>query len=347
MKLRLKYSGYFVSAFLITSLLIVIISIVLLGIDKRYFSTKYYYHTTLKNAVGLSNSTPVTFKGFNIGKVSDYSLNENNMVDVKVEIYEEYKNKIVVNSLIKKSINPFTGNATLEFLENLRSKKINEEDSFIASLDTPEGEKIFIEQSISESGDILFSIITNLNDILDGMNRRDKMPEGVLYTAVENMALASESMMSFTENINKTINRIGTGDTPSLTEVLSAFSKLNYEMTKAATHLDETLFLTDSLLINYSDPTSLGQKIIDPTGDKLINPLSESIKQLNKLLHGHIKFIEYLNSQTSEMSGTLLNLNQTMIKMQQMMEGMERNPLLNFGGSKKPEHFNSGQKIRN
>ena len=65
MKLRLKYTGFFVSVFLIIAFVLLLSLLALITIDEKIFVAKYQYKTQFANAEGLSTSTPIYFKGFN------------------------------------------------------------------------------------------------------------------------------------------------------------------------------------------------------------------------------------------------------------------------------------------
>jgi ABC-type transporter Mla subunit MlaD len=69
--------------------------LILMGINQRWFAQNYLFTTKLRNAVGLSQGMAIKFKGFDIGKVTDFSFNsEEDMVDVTVEIFDTYYEQV-------------------------------------------------------------------------------------------------------------------------------------------------------------------------------------------------------------------------------------------------------------
>ena len=59
--------------------------------------------------VTILKSIKIFFKGFKIGKVKDVKLNDENRVDVGLYIYNEYVERIKVDSVFSKVSNPITG----------------------------------------------------------------------------------------------------------------------------------------------------------------------------------------------------------------------------------------------
>jgi len=182
MNFKFKHTEKIVGTFVFIALVILITGLVLIALSKKIFVETYAYRTKLIDAGGLSVSTTLNFKGYEIGRVKSFSLDQNNNIDVELGIYEKYRDKIVVGSVIYRQVNPITGNMSLIFLyPNRFSVKLADvginslalrEGSYIPSLDMPDGQKLLEDKIVEKSGDVI-SIIFEDTRILCPISGRN------------------------------------------------------------------------------------------------------------------------------------------------------------------------------
>ena len=125
MKFKIKYADQIVGILSLIAIIALIFIIFLIGSTQKWFVPKHNYYTIISSASNISDGKPVTYKGFEIGKIKNFSLDESDRVVVNFYITDDYKNKIVKNSIIEILTSPlgssvvfYPGNSTEFLAEN-------------------------------------------------------------------------------------------------------------------------------------------------------------------------------------------------------------------------------------
>jgi len=334
LKLRMKYTGVFVSIFVGISIIAIVTAFIFLSMDKRFFADKYVFETKFKDAVGLSTSTKVVFKGYNIGRVKSFELDEKNEIYTEIYIYDDFHEKIVENSAFNKILNPITGSSSIEFLSGPANGKSLEEHSFLPSLNSHEGEQLVIANLIEPSSELLFSMISNLNTILIDLNKREIRDERIFYTLVKNIAHLSEDVKPFPQKIDSLLVLLGEdylGESGRLKYTVDNFNNLIKNLDGFAVSLGKIVPGLDTLIHNYNDPENLIQKMIDPDGKKILLPASELIHSADSLAKGSVDLINFLNENRYELKLLLEQLNSLSGELKKTIDALNTNPLITPG----------------
>ncbi|MFA4923835.1 MAG: MlaD family protein, partial [Ignavibacteriaceae bacterium] len=202
MKIKFRYSERIVGTFLVTALLIVAITLGYLLLHNKVFEKKYVFKAKFADAVGLSSSTPVFFKGFKIGVITDYELTDDNYILADFKVYEEFRKKIVRNSALFKSVNPITSTSTIEFLQGPENLSELAEGSIIPAIDISEGEVLLAKNMVNKTGDPLNTVIYNLAAFSENINKDNNVDKGAFFRALVNMADAAEGLRKITDNLS-------------------------------------------------------------------------------------------------------------------------------------------------
>lgn len=146
MKFKIKYADQIVGILSLIAIIALIFIIFLIGSTQKWFVPKHNYYTIISSASNISDGKPVTYKGFEIGKIKNFSLDESDRVVVNFYITDDYKNKIVKNSIIEILTSPlgssvvfYPGNST-EFLA---------ENSFVPERASDEAKALIKEGAVS------------------------------------------------------------------------------------------------------------------------------------------------------------------------------------------------------
>lgn len=335
MKLKFKYTKQFVSSFLFFAGLIVIASIVLLLIQRKVFVRKHTYKALFADAVGLSSNTPVYLKGFKVGYINNFELNKNNLVEAEFEVYDEFYDKIVKNSALYKSVNPITSSSTIELLQGTDYSVHLEVGSIIYSIDVPQGEKLLAEHKVVKSGDVVSTILYNLELLTTNLNKDDNADKGAVFRAVVNIADASENLKNLTSNLDMLVQSVdkNTNKQGVLFKSFDNISQITENLNKTTILLNTVLKNADTFFVAYNKPEGLAMKMIDPEGDKIVKPIQQSLDVLIQLLP-HIKsFVEYLSAQKVDIGLALTELKSVLREMQITFESINNSPLF-YGGKK-------------
>lgn len=328
MKFKFKHTDKIVGIFFFVAILVLLISFFVIAISQKLFIKKYVFNTKFIDAVGISESTSLNFKGFEIGRIKTFTLNKDNYIDVEIIVFEDFRNKIVSNSAINKTSNPITGKSNLEFLQGPDLSDILPEGSYIPSLNMPEGQRLLIEKKIIKSGDVLSSVLQNIDDILYNLNQDNNQDEGALFRMLYNLANSSE-------NLNK-----------DLIELKDLIIVLKNQIQTTTDQLNNTLAATEQMVNNYKNPDGIVVKMIDPTEKNLIQPLNQSIQKVNESLTEINKLLIFLNTESTEISDILYESKNSLKTVQKTLQGINNNPLIRGGIQKETVSTNKDTKIR-
>ncbi len=338
MKLRLKYTERFVAFFILIAVVIMATSFALLLINRKVFESKYSYNAIFADAVGLSANRPVFFKGFNIGRISSYTLSKENYVIAELQVFAEFKEKIVFNSALYKSINPVTSVSSIELLQGPDLNIFLPEGATIYAIDVPEGRGLLTSGIVQMPGDPLSAIILNLETFTKNLNRDSTTDDGAVLRFLVNLADASESINNISNQIEDDINRISTerGGVSSVYTTMNNLAVVSNELTKTAAALNNVVKNIDTLVISYREPDSLLIKMLDPSGESLYKPLQNTFTSLNDVLSRLETFISFLNTQSSEVSLSLSELRTILRQLNMTIESINSSP---FIGVKKEDQL--------
>ncbi|MDX2130100.1 MAG: MlaD family protein [Chloroherpetonaceae bacterium] len=356
MKLKFKYTDRFVGGFVLGALVIVVVAITFLAFNRKFFVPKYVFKTKFADANGLSSSTPIFFKGYEIGKIRSFRLSDENFIEAELEVYEQFRNKILQFSALNKNSNPITGITSIEFLQGINSLEIVPEGGFIPSLGTLEGDRLEAQKKVIVAGDVVSSILYNINRISYALTRDNNPDDGAIFRAIYNLAEASEQLKSMAnsgsialENVNMTIsklNRPTTSQDGTIFRTLNSGADLLEQLQETVAITNGTLLLTDSLIRVYKNPDNLAVRALDPKGDKIFKPLATIMTDLQVTLREVNELLRYANSQTPNVSYLIDQGKSTMRQAQRTMEGVSNNPFLKGGIPPEPKTEEQGAKIR-
>ena len=106
MKFKIRFADQIVGFFIVLSLVSLAFVIVMLGKSQRWFVKDVSFSTILQSAGGLSKNMAVQYRGFTIGNIKNFYLNDNDEVEVIFSIYKEYKDKVKKGSIVEMMISP-------------------------------------------------------------------------------------------------------------------------------------------------------------------------------------------------------------------------------------------------
>ncbi|NTV45287.1 MAG: MCE family protein [Chlorobiales bacterium] len=349
MKFKFKYTDKIVGAFVLTALAVVLVIAVVIAVNNKFFENKYAFKTQFADAVGLTATTPIYFKGYEIGKIGKFSLNERNLIDVEFLIYEEYRNRIRTTSVISKSRSVMSGTTMIDLLQAEDLGQVLPENEFVPALDTPEGIKRARAQNIKITGDVLASMMTNLDNILYKLNKDNNPEDGAIFRTLVNLADASENLNSVMKNLDYTMAKLNgekEHNNGTLFRTMTNIADLTQQLKVTAEQLNKTLATTDTVLKAYQNPDGLAARMLDPSGEKIVKPLGTTLTKLSTTLTELNTLLSYMNTQTSDMTTLVGQTKQTLRYTQKAMEGMSNNPFLKGGITPEYDPNPVGDKLR-
>jgi phospholipid/cholesterol/gamma-HCH transport system substrate-binding protein len=295
-KLKVGYTVF-------VGLVIFFLFIIMVGTEGYYFSKTYNLNLLVKSTEGLIEGGKVSLGGLKIGqidKIEFTTVNDQNLVKIKLALLKKYSSQITVNSFAKIETSGLLGDKLINIsLGNPSERALNEGEYL------PVKESLSLE-SLSEKIEPLVNNIngltSNLKTITDTIKNGNGSVGKLMFGSEATKKLTSilRNLESFTQSINKEDNTIGKlahddelyNNLSSLTENL----KTVVDSIKSGKGTLGKLVSNDSLYTNLnelthkinkaseslnSDSTLVGGLLNDKQGYK---KLSSLIDELNKLI---------------------------------------------------------------
>ncbi len=350
MKFIFKYTERIVGIFVIAAFAIVILVAALVAINNKVFEQKYLFKTRFSDAIGLTSTTQISFKGYQIGRIKSFQLNQENFIDVDFEIYEEFRDRMTTKSVLNKSKSLLGGATTIELIQSSDQGQPIEELGFIPSLDTPEGRDFARKNNIKLSGDALVSMMSNLDNLLYKLNQDNNPEDGAVFRMLVNLADATNELKNVLSSTDKTLAELrgikSSGNT-SLATVVSNMGTITGNLEQTTAQLTRTLNRTDSVLMAYQNPEGLVPRLLDTEGKSIMGPLSQSLVQLSESLERLNGLLEFVDTQSPDISILLDETQQALKHTRRTMQGLSNNPFLRGGIENEPGRVRpNGEKIR-
>jgi phospholipid/cholesterol/gamma-HCH transport system substrate-binding protein len=345
MKFRIKYADQVVGGFVLLALAAFGMALIFIGLNQRWFAKNYYFRSEFDSASSISPGTAIHLKGFAIGKISSVRLNAKNGADVTFYVYDTFYDRIKEFSVLELSVSPIGLGSSL-LLHPGRGSLTLPEHSFVYRSDSEAGRTIIDEDlvDIPRKDDTITRLFSTLNPMLENAN---KTIVNVNKTVTElNLALRGEGsgalagtlrgVESSVGSLNKTLIAVREDVPPILAEAEDAMASVKAISAKVdgiASDLKETSAA-------FRDPTGIVTKLLDPKGSvKTIldddNALYRKVNELLAQANGTMKNLDDISRRLSnEMPGISVLLSEgktTLVKAQDVLEGLKNNPLLKGG----------------
>ncbi|NNM54554.1 MAG: MCE family protein [Spirochaetales bacterium] len=331
MRFRIRFAQQVVGFFLLLALAILVGVIILMGLNQRWFDRGYHFTSRFETADGLTPGMPIHLRGFEIGKVSSVDLNSNNRVNVVIQIYSDYYDKIKPNSVLELDKGTFGIGGGLNLLPGRNLLPPMENGSFIPSTDTILGKNLLAQGLVDQptSNDQLGAILAQVQTTLGNINQL----LGDVNAAVE--GTSSNQLTTLLAGINLTVrdlNRLlaesSQGLVPNLTAITGDLAKLSSQL---------------------RDPKGLIPKLLDPQGsiatmlndhNQLYNQVTTILSQISQTMTQVQGVASYVNQSTPQITGVLEDTRTALHNADNVMTGLANNPLLKGGiPEQKPQHF--------
>ena len=298
-----KYYRLKVGITVFTGLLIFSILTFMVGSEGYYFSDTYHLNILMNDTQGLTDGGSVLLGGLKIGqidKIEFASVNNQNLVKLRLAILEKYAEQITVNSYAKISTLGLLGDKLINVSLGDPSEKPLSEGEFLSVRQSISFESI--AQDIDPAIENLNKIFENLKTITDTISEGKGSLGNLVFnsTASDRLESSLTNLETFSSSLNKrdgTLGKLIHDD--ELYDNLSLLT-MNLETTTNLLTTDKgtlgKLINDDSLYTNLnqltenlknasnslnSDSTMLGGFINDGDGYKKLTSL---LTELNKLI---------------------------------------------------------------
>lgn len=321
MRFRIRFASQVVGVFLLVAIGLFVFILISMGANQRWFARNYYYYSTFSSARGLSVGMPIEFKGFEIGKITDIELTEDNEVRTTFYVEDRYIEKVHENSILQLVTNPLGLGGGLIFHQGREATDPIPEFSYIPSWNTKEA-RFLVDQNqvvVPRAQDPINDILTQLQPILENVNR-------VLISLDTAMVQISGTLAGESEGPMADI----------LTEADNAIVQLEAVLENVDTITGNLAVASEEM----RDPTGLATRLIDPQGsietflddgNEIYNEVEDILAGLNESVAQLEELSRFANDSTPQLAGLLEEGRETLSTGQDVLEGLANNPLLRGG----------------
>lgn len=338
MKFRIKYADQIVGLFVIIAFVLLALLLVVMGGRQRWFEKDYHYYSRFPSSTGLSVGTNILYKGFQIGRIQEVVLNEDEEVDVSVIIYDQYIQQVKEYSLLELVISPIGLGTQLLFYPGTSDKNLPE-NSFIPSLESEEGQRLVAAGLVDRppKDDTISRLLSNVNPLIENIN--------AVVTQLEQTLSSTNAVIEGrgTGPLADTLANVGTmssqmSDTlvtsgPAIERMIADLEDVVASVALITANLEQT---SEAL----RDPTGLVPKLLDPKGslktllddgDVLFNSIYASLLHVEQSLANVETTSASLSNEMPRIAATLEEARAAIVSAQDVMEGLKNNPLLRGG----------------
>jgi phospholipid/cholesterol/gamma-HCH transport system substrate-binding protein len=330
MKFGIRFADQIVGLVIILALASIAFVIVMLGQAQRWFARDLDFNTVLPSATGLSKNMAVQYRGFTIGNVKDFYLNDDDNVEVIFTIHEDYTDRVRQGSIVEMQagIVSLLGNSFL-FHPGREDQQLLAEGTFIPIKGSAQANEYVRQRiaTVSESEDSISNLMNQVNSLLGGVN-----------TLLADLGANLGPDETHTTDIGKLIGSINStvSDIPQILDgtIDGVLDPVLAELRPLLRHVDE-------LLATLNEPGGI-ITMLDSDGalNETIDSLPSLIGSLNETLATLPGLVENLNSTTaslpSQLPVVLAQLRTVLRSVDDVLVGLANNPLLRGGVPERP-----------
>jgi len=295
-KLKVGYTVF-------VGLIIFSLFIIVIGTEGYYFSKTYNLNLLVKSSEGLIEGGKVTLGGLKIGQISNVrftTVNNENLIEIKLALLKKYSSNITVNSFAKIETSGLLGDKIINIsFGNPSEKSLNEGDYL------PVEESLSLESLSNKIEPIINNVeglTSNLKNITDKLNEENGSAGKLILGSeiTEKITAILKNIDTFSQSVNNPNNTIHklTHNDELYNDLSSLTSDLNavVDSVKSGKGTLGKLITNDSLFTNLnelsyklnqsseslsSDSTFVGGLLKDREGYKR---LTLFLDNLNKLI---------------------------------------------------------------
>jgi phospholipid/cholesterol/gamma-HCH transport system substrate-binding protein len=343
MKFRIRFVDQIVGLFIILALASLVFIIVMLGRSQRWFAKDYAFNTIFSSATGLSKNMPVQYKGFTIGNVKTFYLNEADEVEVIFLIHDLYLDRVKKGSMVELMVSPVgLGN---QFLFHAgKGAEILSAGDFVPAVGT-ELARSYIQQGLANPprhDDSITLLMNRASTVLDEVNRVLVQVEGAFQgtgdTAIGQIVGGVNRTVAEVETLPGTINK-------TAADLLEDIDDLKAVLDDELGRINPILADLKALSSKLNDPEGLVYTVLDTDGAVYTNLLS-SLNSVSSILENLDRAVAFVPGQLPQIAGLIMDLRVTMKTAEDVLIALTNNPLLRGGIPGRVETQSSGTSPR-
>lgn len=332
MKFKIRFADQIVGFFVILSLVSLVFVIVMLGRSQRWFAKDVSYMTVLPSAGGLSKNMAVQYRGFSIGNVQDFYLNDTDEVEVIFSIHEEYTDRVRKGSTVEMMISPVgLGN---QFLFHTGRGEILAGGSFLPVAGSAQAREL-VRQGLAvepQHDDSISLLMNRASAVLDDLGRvleqvNDAIDTGTNETEIGKIVGSVQKILSGAESLPDTVNNAADAAIKTIEGLQADLKPILNNISDITTELN--------------DPSGFLYSVLDTDMD-VYPSLVKSLSSVSAILDNLDKTVAFIPGQLPQIAGLITELRVTLKTAEDVLVALTNNPLLRKGIPSKPDSQGSG-----
>ena len=332
MKFRIRYAQQVVGIFVLFAGVALVAVLVSMGANQRWFAKNYDYYSIFPSAEGIGNGMPIKYKGFEVGRITDLGLTDDDRVRVEFYIHDTYHEKVVPNSILQLQTSPIGLGGGMVFHEGKSDAPPLESGSLIPSMGSDEGQAIVEAGAVMmpEGGDSVSKIIAQVEPMLKNVNTLLLSVDDTLGHV--NGALAGDQ----SEPLGVTLAQVNT----LLAEVETTLIETREQSNELLASVNVITGNLEATTAELRDPTGLVPRLLDADGsiatflddnNRLYNHVEEMLISINASLDEVNELSGFINGTQPQIAGLLEESREAVNTGQDVLEGLSNNPLIRGG----------------
>jgi len=327
MNFKIRFADQIVGAFIILSLVAVVFAIVMLGRSQRWFAKDVSFHTIMPSAGGLSKNMAVQYKGFTIGNIKSFYLNDHDDVEVVFVIHEEYRDRIRQGTLVEMMQSPVgLGN---QFLLHAGLGEKLEDGALIPAAGSVQAREL-IRQGLAVEpyhDDSISVLMSRAGTTLDELNRvlgevSEALGPGSDETEIGKIIGSLRRTMAGTEDLPGTVDRTASA-------AIKTIEDLQAQLKPILANISE-------LAAEVNNPSGLVYSVLDTNKD-VYTSLVKSLNSVSSILDNLDKTSAFIPGQLPQLAALISDLRVTLRSAEDVLVALTNNPLLRGGIPAKPD----------
>lgn len=273
MKFKIKYADQIVGILSIIAIIALIFIIFLIGSTQKWFVPKHNYYTIISSAANISVGKSITYKGFEIGKIKSFSLDDSDKVVVHFYITDDYRSKAVRHSIIEILTSPL-GSSVVFYPGN--SLDYMPDNSFVPERSSDEAKELIKLRlvSVSEQTDSINTILAMATSLIGDIDTLVKQ-FNIALEGKENTPLANiiSELNGILANLND-LTSDSAGLVPKLLEDENSKGSIANSLNQLSVTMEDITSITSSVEGNMPNITIL------------ISQMQTILKQMQDVMEG-------------------------------------------------------------
>jgi len=196
MYFRVKHFDRFVGAFILAAMVMAVGAFVFISKGQKWFAKRNPYTVVFAKVQGLKPGTAVTVAGMEVGRVKSLRLNPEGQVELNLEILDEYRQILRVDSQATIA-STLLGGKTVEITMGSRDRPELPPGAVIRSIEPKEIGDFLKEVDVKEPLKKVNEALENIKSITAKLND----PQGDLFTLLQNVRWVTHQWKSGEGNV--------------------------------------------------------------------------------------------------------------------------------------------------